>query len=388
MADRFRLLLSPPGVLVLWGGLALAVQRWASIDDGIDEGYAVDAASYLVIADAAPSLPDEAVVVRPFAERFPVHWLVGSVSELTSIPLEDVYRAASLLTVVGALAATHLALEQLRLDARAYAIALGALAASAYPLHYLLAAPGMLSDGVFVLGLALVLLGFARGSFPLVLGGLVVGLLGRQTAVPVAVVAAAWLAAAPGLRAGRVVRAMSALAVPAVVYLVVRTVADGFAIPRATRWDDSTLVGYLDSVGELGEHLGRIVLGIAVPAALVLGAWLRTRRSLPWGPLLAAAVVVVQPLVLGPATNGNNEPRLAGLAAPALAVAAAGLLVRAGLSRAEAVILGAAIALAGLHPRYTWPLPGSSGVWAAIELIAAAVAVAVLARPRARAGTA
>jgi hypothetical protein len=388
MADRLRLLVSRPGVLVLWGGLALAVQRWASIEDGIEEGYAVDAASYLAMAEAAPGLPDDGVVVRPFAERFPVHWLVGSMSELTSIPLEDVYWAASLLTVVGAVAATHLALEQLQLDSRAHAIALGALAASAYPLHYLLAAPGMLSDGIFVLGLALVLLGFARGSFSLVLGGLVVALLGRQTAIPVAVVAAAWLAAVPAWRVGRVGRAASALVVPAIVYLVVRTVADGFAVPRATRWDDSTLVGYLDSVNELGEHLGRIVLGIAVPAALVLGAWLRTRRALPWGPLLCAAVVVVQPLVLGPATNGNNEPRLAGLAAPALAVAAAGLLVRAGLSRAEAVVLGVAIALAGLHPRYTWPLPDSSGLWAAIELVAAAVVVAVLARPRAGAGTA
>lgn len=389
MADAARrareLVWSPAGMLLAWSVAAVVVQRWASIADGIRVGYAVDVTSYLAIAEAAPSLPDDGLVLRPYAERFPAHWLVGSVSELTGLGLENVYRLASVLVVAGFLLAAHATLSRLGLDTRAHALALGALAASAYPLHYLLAAPGMVSDGVFVLGLALTLLGFVRGSFALVLVGLLVGVLGRQTGVPVVAAAAVWVAVAPAWKATRWWRAAAALLVPGLAYLLVRTIADGFAVPRVFPLEESTALGYLDSLDQVADHLGRIVLGIAVPAALVAGAWLRARGPLPRGALLLAAVIVAQPFVLGPATNGNNEPRLAGLAAPALVVAAAALLRRVCLSRVETAVIAAAILLAGLHPRYTWPPPWGSGVWAVIEVTAAAVTCALLAlsgRPR------
>jgi hypothetical protein len=366
-------------VLLAWSAVAVVVQRWASIAEGIRVGYAVDVTSYLVIAEAAPSLPDDGLVLRPYAERFPVHWLAGTVSDLTGLGLETVYRLSSVLVVAGMLVAAHATLSRLELGTRAHVLALGALAASAYPLHYLLAAPGMVSDGVFVLGLALTLLGFVRGSFAVVVVGLLVAVLGRQTAVPVVVAAAAWVAVAPAWRATRWRRAAATLLVPGLVYLVVRTIADGFAVPRVFPLEESTALGYLDSLDEIADHLGRIVLGIAMPAALVAGAWLRVRGPLPRGALLLAAVIVAQPFVLGPATNGFNEPRLAGLAAPALVVAAAALLRRARLSSAETAVIAAAILLAGLHPRYTWPPPWGSGVWAALEVTAAAAACLLLA---------
>jgi hypothetical protein len=382
MVDRLRRL-TPAGTLVLWSALALVVQRWASIADGVRDEYAVDVTSYLVIADAAPSLP-EGGIVRPFAERFPVHWLVGAASEVTDVGLESVYRIASVVCVGAILTVAHLTIGERRLSAREHALALGVLAASAYPLHYLLAAPGMLTDGVFVLGLAVTLLGFARTSLPLVAVGLVVAVLGRQTAIPVAVAAAVWIATGHDWRSARWRAAAAALLAPAAVYLIVRIVADGFAVPRSSDLEQSTVVGYLDSLGETADHLGRIVVGIAVPAALVLGAWLRSRGSWPAGPLLLAAAVVVQPLLLGPATNGDNEPRLAGLATPAVAVAAAALLRGARLSHAETLVAATAIALAGLHPRYTWPPPWGSGVWAVLYVLAAVlVALTVSGRVRA-----
>jgi hypothetical protein len=383
MVDRLPRL-TPAGALVLWSTLALVVQRWASIADGVRDGYAVDVTSYLVIAEAAPSLP-EGGIVRPFAERFPVHWLIGTASDVTGLGLESVYRLASVACVGAILAVTHLAIRAQRLPAREHALALGVLAASAYPLHYLLAAPGMVTDGILVLGLALTLLGFARTSLRLVAVGLVIAVLGRQTAVPVAAAAALWIVAAAAWRPVRWRAAAAAVLAPAAVYLIVRIVADGFAVPRSSDLEQSTVVGYLDSVGETADHLGRILVGIAVPAALVLGAWWRSRGGWPAGPLLLAAAVVVQPLLLGPATNGDNEPRLAGLAAPAVAVAAAALLRGARLSHAETLVAATAIAVAGLHPRYTWPPPWGSGVWAVLYVLAAVlVALVVSGRVRAR----
>lgn len=362
--------LTPLAVLGLWSALALVVQRWATIADGIREQYAFDVTFYEVIARAAPSFPDERVL-RPYAERFPAHWLVGSVSDLTGASLETVYRVVGLACVAAAVVATHAAIRSLRLDARAHAVALGVLAASAYPLHYLLAAPGMVSDGVFLAGLATSLLGFVRGRFALVLTGLVIATLGRQTAVPVAVVAAAWVAVAPAWRARRAAAAAATVAVPAAVYLVLRQVGAGFASPHVGDLHDLTIVGFLVSPSLFAEHVARTGLGIAVPAALVLGLWWRSRAHIPRGSLLVAAVIVAQPFVLGPSSAGDNETRLAALAVPALAVAAAALLAHTRLRSHEAALLVAAIAVAGLHPRYTWPPPYSSAVWAALAGVAA-----------------
>src|SRR5262249_39184971 len=156
-----------------------------SWEGAIRAQFAADMRSYERIARAAPSFPDEHVL-RPFAERFPVHWLIGSLANGLDVSLHGTYRVADLLVLALLLWAVHLVLTRLRLDLRPYLVAMGVLVASAYPVHYLLAAPGMISDGVFCLGLAVTLLGFVTGRFELVLGGLVLGTLGRQTAVPVA----------------------------------------------------------------------------------------------------------------------------------------------------------------------------------------------------------
>jgi peptidoglycan/LPS O-acetylase OafA/YrhL len=103
--------------------------------------------------------------------------------------------------------------------------------------------------------------------------------------------------------------------------------------------------------------------------------------------LLVAAVIVVQPFVLGPSSAGDNESRLAALALPALAVAAGALLAHVRLEGRETAVLVGAIALAGLHPRYTWPPPYSSAVWAALVLVAALLVLATGAGTRSGLGS-
>jgi hypothetical protein len=372
--------LTPLATLGLWSALAVVVQRWASIADGIREQFAFDVTYYQVIARAAPSFPDEHVL-RPYAERFSAHWVVGSVSDLTGASLENSYRVASVLLVAAMLVATHAAIRSLGLPADRHAVALGLLAASAYPLHYLLAAPGMIADALFLVGLAVMLLGFVRGRYVLVLGGIALATLGRQTAVPVALVAAIWVFAAPAWRPRRVPAAAGVLVVTGAVYLVLRTIGDGFADPEVGDLNDLTVIGFLASPSLFAEHVAKTAVGFVVPAALVAGLWWRTRARLPRGPLLVAAVIVAQPFLLGPASNGDNEPRLAALAVPALALAAAALLAHVRLSARETGVLIGALVVAGLHPRYTWPPPYDSAVWAVLVAIAAVVVLATSARP-------
>ena len=368
-------------VLVLWAGFVAAIQRWPSWEEGVRVQFAADMDVYEVIARAAPGLPDTDVL-RAYAQRFPVHWLIGVAYDVTDVPLHTLYRVAAIACIALILVAVHVALTGLGLDVRAYALALGVVAASAYPVHYLLAAPGMVSDGVFVLGLSVMLAGFVRGGLPVALVGLALATLGRQSALPVGVAAAVWAAFLPAWSAIRFRAAAGFLLVPAVLYGALQIASNSFSASRTAGIDDLTVIGFFTGVRPLADHVGRVVLGIAVPAALVVGAWLRTRGPAPWGPLLVAAAVAGQPLVLGPLANASNEPRLAGLAAPAFAVAAGMLLRGAALGRAETLVCAAAIAAGGLHHRYTIAGLERNAVWATVDLVSACIVVLVLAAGR------
>ena len=369
-ADR-RLL-----VLTALLALAAAVQHWYSIADGIRVQFAHDVSSYLVIANAAPSLPTTKVL-QPFAERIPVHWLVGVISN-AGVSLDVVYRIGMFACLLAIVLAVHGSLTRIGLQTAEYALAMAALAASAYPFHYLLASPGMLSDATLVLGVAILLLGFARERLWIVLFGLALGTAGRQTMVPVAVIAAGWAFVTPAWSHARWRVATACLALPTGIYVALYFAARRFDYPEPGGLHDLSVLGFFTSTWPVVEHFGRVTLGVMVPAGLALGAWLRTRNPLPRGALLVAAAVAAQPLVLGPSSNGGNEPRLAGLAAPALVVAAGALLRGARLSQRETAIAAAAIVVAGLHSRYTHSPLLRNYVWAGAEVVAALTLVAVL----------
>ena len=374
-------------VLVGWGSLLIVTQRWPSWEEGVRDSFQADARFYEVIARAAPSFPDTDIL-RAYAERFPLHWLLGSFAEATGVDLFDLYRGASIVLVAAILVAVQQAVVTITLDTPVVVLCLGVVAASAYPAHYLLAAPGMVSDGLFVLGLSVALLGFVRERYSVVVAGLALATLGRQTAVPVGLAAAVWVWILPAWRASRVGRALGCVVATAGVYAVLYVVATPFAMPRPAGVSDLTVIGFMTGVRPFAEHVGLVVLGVAVPTALVAGAWWRTRAPLPFGPLLVAAAVVAQPLLLGPLANKSNEPRLAGLAVPALAIAAALLLRGARLRVGETVVAAVAIAVGGLHSRYTHTGVPSSAVWSVLELVAAgvvAIAVAGLLRGTSRA---
>ena len=264
-------------------------------------------------------------MLRPYAERFPAHWLVGTLAELTGASLQSVYRVVGFAFVAAAVVATHAAIRTCG--------SIRARTRSRFPPRRERVPPALRPRRArngrrrpLLVGLATTLLGFVRGRLALVVGGLVLATLGRQTAVPVAVVAGVWVAVSPAWRTRRVLAVAATLVAPSAVYLLLRTVGASFASPHiGDVHDDDRRLPRLAA-----EHVARTVLGIAVPAALVLGLWWRTRAHLPRGTLLVAAVIVAQPFVLGPSSAGDNETRLAALALPALAAAAGALLATYG----------------------------------------------------------
>ena len=170
--------------------------------------------------------------------------------------------------------------------------------------------PGNGVRRVFLAGLASTLLGFVRGRFALVLVGLVVATLGRQTAVP-SPSRRALGPVAPAWRSRRIAAAAATVLAPVATYLFCGPWAT--ASPRRTSGSRGiTVLGFLASPSLFAEHVARIVLGIAVPAALVVGLWLRTRGTCHAArcssPRHRRAAVPARPVLAG-----DNEPRLAAL---------------------------------------------------------------------------
>jgi hypothetical protein len=360
-------------VLTAWVVVVLATQAWPSWSTGIREQFAGDVASYEQIARAAPHFPREPLQ-QQHAERFPIHWLVGTISDGTGLGLHDLYRAVSIALLLLVVIVFAVTLKQVGLDLRSRVVVTGLVVASAYPMRYLLAAPGMLADALFLVGFTLALWALAADNDAALVAGLLVAVLGRQTAVPVALAAAALLLVQRRFRL-----AAAAAILPVLLYAGLHLVASRFTAGH-TLGSSSWLVSAFGHPRELGSHFARMAIVLAVSLAVLGGAWYRTRIAPATAPLLLAAAVIAQPLVLSPELVAKNEPRLAGLALPALALAAAAPLRVAMLGVAETTILSIAIFASSLHARYS-DLGLSRPVWVALVAASALTIVAVLARP-------
>lgn len=363
-----------------WIAFVLLTERFLSWRQAVASDVGGDVPAYEAIARAAPGLPAGPLRTQ-HAERFPLHWLAGSLADATGIGLHAVYRVLSLLALGGAVLAVHATLVRLRVAPAAYTVCLGALVSSAYAVRYLLTVPGMLGDAVFLLALALIALALVAEKDTLLVVALAAGVLARQTALPCVL-----LAAFPLLRRGRcgLPAAGAAIVVPLALYAVLHVVASRFAVSDFGSFANFTVLGSLAHPGALAAHVGRTALGVAVPVALAVGAWAHRRRRpdpAAAAALAAAVLVLGQPLLLGPAWVMANEARLAALAVPALVVLAAAGLRDAPLRPLRTTVAATAVAAGSLHHLYTRVDVGRVG-WVALEVAAAAVVlVSVAWRP-------
>ena len=371
------------GILAVWVVALLLTQAWPGIDEGVRVEFATDAGVYREMAAAAPGLP-EGPVREQHAERWVVHWVVGTAADATGLDLEKTYRLASVGTVAGVVLLLHLLLARTGLSVSAYALCLGTALASAYPFRYWLAAPGMVADAMFGLGLAVVLLGLRRRRSWLILAGMVTATLARQTAVPAALALAVVLALPAtsflSIRHERLAAAAAVALAPLAVFGLVRWVAQGFAVADLPPFRELTILA--DTPSQVADHAARLALAIAFPVA-ALAACLGLRRREVVAPLVLGAAIVAQPFVLTSSWIDANEPRLAGLAVPALVVAAAHLVERLTIRTGAAAVMCVALFLGSLHHHYSRVDVGRYG-WLTLVAIAAAAIVAGLGVTRRR----
>jgi hypothetical protein len=374
--------------------------RWPGWTDPGNAFSYGDPAVYVRIARAAPGFVDD-TIGSAYTQRFASHWLVGVFHRLTGLELHQAYLIA-LVACLGALVlAMHRILAGLRLSLPAYALSVALLILNPYALRPYAKQPGALQDLVFVLGVAMLLQGLLRRRLPAVLLGLALAVAGRQSALPVAAVAALWMLAAPPWRElprkRRVEMGALAVVVTAAIYVTTVRVAAPFTEPFWPSFPHDTilpLIGSLpSSASKLGTHVLRVAVPLLIPGALLVAASAAGRLTrLPaeaWGCLAIAASIVVQPLVISPDFPGfeANEPRLSALALVPLTVAVAIVIreleERLGALRREAAILAVALLAAGsLRTVYTFVGPSSLAPFLAVQLAVAILVPLIVLAPR------
>ena len=381
------------GAPLVAGLLAFAAitNRWLGWDGGFAYVQANDERAYLTIADAFPGLPDQAVADQ-HAQRWTVHWLIGALADLFGTSPETVYSWVAVLLAIAVGFALAAVLIQLGVSLATAVLALGVVLLSPYAFRFYAFAPGYLADFVLELGLLVALLGMVRRSLAIVLVGVILGTLGRQTMLVVVPVLSIWIVMAEGWRGDSRRRTWSAAAVvliaPVVVYMVVKGVAadfsrEGFPLSRLTILD--TLMDLPGSASDLVNHVGHTAIALIVVTAMLVATLTSIElRRLPaefWGSLAIGLVIVAQVLVLNPDPifydySSTNEPRLAAMALPALAVALA--VGRAGVEQLSAAardnapalaVTGLALlAIASLHQKFTVPSTGSAAMTFALQV--------------------
>jgi hypothetical protein len=390
-------------VLVAVAGALAATNRWMSWNAGSLLVSARDEMIYRRMALAAPNLPS-GPIGNQHAQLFAPNWLVGLLHHVTGVGIDVVFRMASVALMLGICGLLWAALARAQLSTPAFAACLTLFVLNTYSLRYYLIAPGYVTDLGFVLCLAAIALGLISARFWLVLAGILLAVLARQSALPVTVVLAAWLAWGSPWRAAprrmRTLRSVAVLLLPWVLFGAVLAVCAPFSVSRTPGISGLTLLGAIEHLpsgaGAFAEHFARVLnpmFGVAALLAVALLVRRRLRRGsgdprLPplsdgfWACLVLGLSVWLQAVALNPNYSGHPE-RLAVLGLAPLVVALAfvlGDLERAGaaIPGGHAAVVAVLLGVGSLQYLYTWFGPSTATQGGLLQLVTALGAGAVL----------
>ena len=377
------------GVVGLWILFTVATSHfrtWANLDA---THLAIDDRQYEAIARAAPSLPSTKVSLEA-AQRFPIHYAVGWLAHTSALPLHLVYFILSAAVLLGIVLFVDMILKRCKLDLVGYALLMGLLISSPYAFRYHLIAPGLMSDGVFMLGSAILVYGLMGRVSWAVIAGLSIALVGRQSALPLLPLVAIWPLLSPAWKSvGKQQRVAVAVAAPglaALLYVIIDIASSPFARPYGRSITQTTILHWIESLpgsaGSLAAHFGRAWLGIALPLAALVGSAVayRVRRSSIAGVYAALCVGVVVAAQGFALAAGHNDLRYAALAIPAL-IMAAGPMMSSSPARWPVLVL---VGIGSLHHSLTSVGPSRPVEFAVLESVVACllfVAVATTLSP-------
>lgn len=394
MAARARMVLNTVGfaaplcILVALAIFALFTNRWPGWNEGLEILFLADVKDgYLRIADAAPAFPAERMP-KHIAQRFFFPWLVGIIGKCTGLSLPVLFSVLTALTHIGILLAFFRVLLLCGVGVNKAVCALALLFLQPYAFRYYWIGPGMVNDSLFVFGAALALEGLFFRRHLLILTGVAVAALSRQTAVMLFPGIVFYLAFGTPWRNGHrgeyvwkragVWIAGASLSLVVGILFITGKLVEGFSKPSVTAETVYGVFPWLLSpqftLPAFAEHILRCVLPLFCGLLLLVMENPRKWSLEAWACFLMSAAIAAQPFLAGPALTGQNAGRLATIGLLPLSVAWA-TARREDLRSSTAYWLMTLFAIGSFHHVYTKLGPSSSLGSAILQLL---VAVAVI----------
>jgi hypothetical protein len=316
--------------------LVLLTNRYLSFSN--PELLPPDCFSYIQIAKAFPALPS--VDLRlPFhhAQRFILPYLVGGFSKLTGISIESSFRGAVLVAIAGMislLSATLQKLPQVSSVQKKWIFAL--LILNPYSFRIYLAAPALLNDLFFQVGLTALLLGLVGESAWIAVAGITLSAVSRQTALLLLPATLLWMVFLwPKEVKGRLIGAVGSVLIAVSLYYFTSQVGTRIGGNNINIEHVTGLLRWLNAGPSLKiglEFVARGVLGFAFFLCVFiltsrsffnLSKWSNLCRKQTLFLLLFAALIVAQPIAGGPLLTGRDITRLSLLGFSPLLIALA-----------------------------------------------------------------
>jgi hypothetical protein len=333
-----------------------------------------DCFSYLRIAIAFPSLPTGNPDISPHhAQRFMVPYLVGAFSRLTHLPLESSFRVfaiGAILSIVEVLCRILRRLHGLLPLHSLWLLAL--LILNPYSFRIYIAAPYLLNDLFFQVGLTMLLLGLFGESIAISLVGVLLAICSRQTGlllIPPMLLWLVWLWPKTRKKAA-LFAGLAAVLVVVVVYGTTSYVAFRISDQLVSTTHVTGIFTWLrdsPSLKALIEFGLRGIIGLIFPIATLLGTlpkissiagWSREDRLRVVCLVGFAVMIAAQPILGGPAVTAHDITRLVLLGLTPLLVALAICFSHTTLSQEfwqqATPLFMVAVALGSFHHMYSF----------------------------------
>ncbi|MBR0671745.1 hypothetical protein [Neoroseomonas soli] len=349
-----------------------------------------DILSYFAMSEAAPGL---VTVPVPYhhAQRIFLPYLLGIVSDVTGLSIPMTYLVAGSLLLALAFWFFVRCCELLGMREETVFIVSMAVLFNPYLFRHYFMFNGYINDIGFLAGLSASLFGLFAGRRGIMLAGIVLASLSRQTTL---VILPAYILLEYALNYSRGWRinifTLSYLTLPILIYIGTSFIASHTGLPSET---DMALLGLLYwirsdfSIGRFLDFTIRGVIPFAFAFALLLGCRVtvpreRDRLLVVAGLLALIVPICAQPFLGGPDWTLNSIARLNALAAfPVFLLV--GMSIDSYMNRLSPQIasaLGALIVLGSVHHIYTFPgaFSAEKNKWFAVVHFSAAFATAVV----------
>jgi hypothetical protein len=383
----------------------IVTNKWLSWDDGIIKLSANDAYAYAKIAELSPSLLNLEALSFHHTQRFIVPYLLGIISKFTTIPYQYLFAIVVFLCCTLVIICADRIFTKLQLRSFSYKLCMSLLILNPYVFRYYWIVPAILPDTIFTTGLAISLKGLVDKKFLIVVVGVLIAAIGRQTALVLIPGIIFWLFFAKGWSELSLIRKLSysviLISIIFGIYLFTGKIASTFASPSE---NEKMILGFFTwlqsdrfTISNLAEFLMRLFIPFTLLTGTITGFYVAISTSkrkgqssiLPtefWACILINICISLQPFLGGPDITGQNASRLTTLGFFPLLVALAFLMNNAlsfdGQAESQPqlirmpfweITIAFSLFLASFHHLYTIFGPPNSLIFSVIQVFCGVV---------------